>query len=68
MNNSKPAPTPIVTGIKLEKAEPTKATPYRQTVGKLIYAMSGSRPDIAFATSCVSRFLDAHDQTKTRKN
>jgi histone deacetylase 1/2 len=66
MNNSKPAPTPIVTGIKLEKAEPTKATeqtPYRQTVGKLIYAMSGSRPDIAFATSYVSRFLDAHDQT-----
>ena len=35
----------------------TDVTGYRAIVGKLVYAMVGTRPDIAFAVSQCSRFF-----------
>ena len=32
------------------------STPYRNIVGKLMYAMVGTRPDIAFAVGYLGRF------------
>lgn len=42
---------------KEEKEEMSKIL-YRQAVGSLMFAAVVSRPDIAYAVSCVSRFLD----------
>lgn len=38
------------------EATPEFKTRYQSYVGTLMYAMLGSRPDIAFAVSCVSRY------------
>jgi hypothetical protein len=54
--------TPIDTHNKLRKAdpefEPTREEIrwYQKAVGSLMYAMLGTRPDIAFAVSAVSRY------------
>jgi hypothetical protein len=54
--------TPIDTHNKLRKAdpdfEPTREDTkwYQKAVGSLMYAMLGTRPDIAFAVSAVSRY------------
>jgi hypothetical protein len=54
--------TPIDTHNKLRKAdpdfEPTRGEIkwYQKAVGSLMYAMLGTRPDIAFAVSAVSRY------------
>ena len=32
--------------------------PYREAVGSLMYLMIGSRPDLAFAVSNVSRYME----------
>ena len=56
-NNTK---TPLPAGIHLEKSEQPVAldtkTYYQQIIGMLIYAAIGTRPDIAFATTRLSRF------------
>jgi Reverse transcriptase (RNA-dependent DNA polymerase)/GAG-pre-integrase domain len=66
---NQPAPfTPMVNG-KLRpggdeyEAEPEFKRQYQSLVGTLMYAMLGSRPDIAFAVSCVSRYASnpTHD-------
>ena len=41
-----------------EKEPLEKDFPYRQLVGSLMYAMVGTRPDLAAAVSVVSRFLE----------
>ena len=54
--------TPIEPGTRLEKSEDGyTATPedmrrYQSAVGSLMYAMLGSRPDIAYAVGTVSKF------------
>ena len=52
--------TPLPTGIHLEKFEepvaPDTKTYYQQIIGTLIYAAIGTRPDIAFAATRLSRF------------
>jgi hypothetical protein len=68
--------TPIDTHTKLQKAEadyePKTADIkwYQSAVGSLMYAMLGTRPDIAYAVSVVSRFAakptQAHKATVTR--
>ena len=56
-NNTK---TPLPTGVHLEKSEVLVAldtkTYYQQMIGTLIYAAIGTRPDIAFAATRLSRF------------
>ena len=61
--------TPIDTHTKLQKAEAEyepKAADikwYQSAVGSLMYAMLGTRPDIAYAVSVVSRFAAKPTQT-----
>ena len=60
MKDCRPVHTPIVN----ESSEEGKADdetikfPYRSAVGALIYLMSGTRPDIAYAVGVVSRSLE----------
>jgi len=65
MTNCKSAATPMDPGVKLvsaakeattEEAEKMKKVPYLEAVGSLMYAMLGTRPDIAFAVGVVSRY------------
>ena len=53
--------TPMTTTTLEPAGEDYRATPefkarYQSYVGTLMYAMLGSRPDIAFSVSCVSRY------------
>ena len=52
--------TPLPSGIHLEKSEELVAldtkTYYQQIIGTLIYTEMGTRPDITFAATRLSRF------------
>lgn len=55
----KPVQTPMLKGIdKTQINEPDSSYPYRQVVGALMYLMIGTRPDIAFSISYLSRSLE----------
>ena len=60
--NLTPASTPLETSRKLQPAEEGYVAPrklredYQSAVGSLMYAMLGTRPDIAYAVSLVSRY------------
>lgn len=41
-----------------QEVEIMKSKPYREAVGSLMYAATGTRPDIAYAVSIVSKFLE----------
>ncbi|UYV84036.1 hypothetical protein LAZ67_X000937 [Cordylochernes scorpioides] len=41
-----------------QEIEEMNKIPYRQTIGSLIYLMTGTRPDIAYAVSRVSQFMN----------
>jgi hypothetical protein len=59
MDDSSPITLPIVGGDLAEFPEsPPFSDPskYRQAVGKLMYTVAATRPDLAFATHFVSRF------------
>jgi hypothetical protein len=65
MWDSKSAPTPLAVSGKLTKADcPEAGTPpdaaftrlYQSAVGAIMYAMLGTRPDIAFAVTALSQF------------
>jgi transposase InsO family protein len=65
MTEAKAVPTPLDSSIKLTKADcPTpNAAPdfafiqqYQSAVGAIMYAMLGTRPDIAFAVASLSQF------------
>ena len=63
MDNAKPRRTPLPEGIHLQKAptgfkaEASKRTHYQQMIGSLIYLMIGTRPDIAWAVSRLSQYM-----------
>jgi hypothetical protein len=66
MTDCHPIATPSNAGVRLSKEmSPTTAEgkrameryPYKSAVGSLMYAMTGTRPDIANAVSLVSRFM-----------
>lgn len=63
MDNAKPRRTPLPEGIHLQKgppgyrAEASKRTYYQQMIGSLIYLMIGTRPDIAWAVSRLSQYM-----------
>ena len=44
------------TGVQLTPIEPSKhmAFPYKEIVGSLMYAATGTHPDIAFTTSTLA--------------
>lgn len=65
MDDAKPAATPMETGEaplekqSIETATPVEAVRYQSAVGSLMYLMTTTRPDIAFAVSMVSRFAQS---------
>ena len=71
--NAKVASTPMAHGTQLIRPDPQEildndecerlaSLPYRSLVGSLMYVASGSRPDIMFAVSKLSRFLDCYHE------
>ena len=65
MMNYKPAVTPIATGTKLSKEDDgSKVDPtlYKTLVGSLMY-LTATRPDIMFALSLISRFMESSKNT-----
>lgn len=67
MEESKTVATPLDPNVKLsnsskpetqEEIEKMKTKPYRELIGGLIYMANTTRPDIAFATSTLSRFCN----------
>jgi hypothetical protein len=71
MSDCRPAPTPLETGTTLTKADcphpPTLdadfARRYQSAVGAIMYAMLGTRPDIAFAVTALSQFCSNPGQS-----
>jgi hypothetical protein len=65
----KTAAVPMNSGTKLVpaasgyQASDTLRTRYQRAIGSLMYVMMGTRPDIAFAVSVVSRFASNPDNT-----
>lgn len=64
MNDCRPAVTPVDTSQTLcqltENEETLTNVPYQEAVGSLLYLVQGSRPDLAFAVSNVSRYNAVH--------
>jgi transposase InsO family protein len=69
--DANPASTPIAHGAQLLNPDPQEeleagererlaSLPYRSLVGSLMYVASGTRPDIMFAVSKLSRFLSCY--------
>ena len=65
MSDCKPVSTPLEAGMKLSKLDSPesdemvnemKKIPYQSAVGAIMYAMLGTRPDIAFAITALSQF------------
>jgi hypothetical protein len=58
MNESRPLTTPMA--MKLQKRKPDKAacdpTAYQSMMGSLMYAMTATRPDIAYVIGVLSRY------------
>ena len=59
MQNCKTASTPLENNFQVDlNLQINKDLPFREIVGSLIYISVISRPDIAYATSVLSRYLD----------
>lgn len=58
MTDAKTSPTPMEEKLPSSDDKDIIEVPYRELVGSLIYLAQTCRPDIAFATSFLSRFLD----------
>lgn len=58
MADCKGVSTPMITGFQVEKSEEIIDVPYRKLVGSLMYLACTSRPDILYAVSYLSRYLD----------
>ena len=64
MYDYKPVATPLVVNEKLQKddgAQETDASCYRSLIGSLLY-LTTTRPDIMYATSLLSRFMQKPSQ------
>ena len=73
MQQSKPASTPMSTSTKLLRSdssstkdaapstgqEDMREVPYSQAVGAIMYAAMGTRPDVAYAITSLSQFLQS---------
>ncbi|KAI8431647.1 hypothetical protein MSG28_016126 [Choristoneura fumiferana] len=63
MTDCKGTQTPMEQGTLIKEEETVIDVPYRELIGCLIYISTVSRPDITFATSYLSRFLDKPTNT-----
>ena len=68
MSDCKGCPTPMDAGLKLSKPSASEVTcspafAYQSAVGSLMYAMTSTRPDLAFAVSAVSRYCSNYTAT-----
>ena len=72
LDTAKSIPSPITPGISYstndKPADETEAarmakTPYREAIGSLMYASVATRPDISFAVSTLSQFLENPGET-----
>jgi len=71
MMESNPVCTPMDINQKLTRPNTTSTTmtskfPYRELIGALMYLAVSTRPDIAFTVSCLSQFIDCHDESHWR--
>ena len=62
MTSCHPSPVPMQPGLQLfsSSVPDTSGYPYREVVGSLMYLMTSTRPDIAFAVSKLAKFLNCH--------
>jgi hypothetical protein len=68
MTDNKSAPTPFLSGFKLEDGEETPLvdrTLYRKLVGIFLY-LTHSRPDLSYAVGAVSRFMQEPHELQKR--
>jgi hypothetical protein len=72
LTDTKPSDTPMIPGATYSKKDcPTSPTevahmqrvPYREAIGSLMYASVATRPDITFAVSTLSQFLENPGET-----
>ena len=67
MGSSRPVSTPLNKGIKLRKGTPEQQigdpTYYQPIIGSLIYAVIGTRPNLAHTISLLSQFNSCPDET-----
>jgi hypothetical protein len=67
MGDCKPAATPLPAGFKFHAADPANQAPadvqlYQSAVGSLMYLVTGTRPDLAFAVGAASKFMQCPNQ------
>eukprot|EP00253_Pinus_taeda_P019402 PITA_19402 len=65
MQNSKPAPTPTIMGLKLSKEDCSNnvnPTLYKSMIGSLMY-LTATKPDIMYAMNSVARFMETPNET-----
>jgi len=62
MAECNPIGTPLEVGLQLvvKADESDDVLPYREAVGRLMYLMDGTRPDLAFAIGKLSRFVSCY--------
>eukprot|EP00963_Diacronema_lutheri_P009792 scaffold916_cov343-Pavlova_lutheri.AAC.1 len=65
MDKCQAVSTPLEPGVKFTKANQNTAIdfPYQELVGCLMYLAVCTRPDIAFVTNCLARFVVAPTNT-----
>ena len=72
MTDCKPVSTPMEPAVNLnvstspvkpEDIERLKRIPYQSAVGALLYIYRGTRPDLAYAVSTISKFNNNYDET-----
>lgn len=62
MQECKGVNTPLETNFNADIDAPIIDVPFKELIGSLLYISTNSRPDIAFAVSYLSRFLDKPTQ------
>ena len=68
MKDCKPSKTPFLSGVKLKEVDSSPMvnnTLYKQLIGCLLY-LTHTRPDISYAVSVASRYMDQPDEIHCR--
>lgn len=69
MTECKPAPTPCTATPLIARAhenEEETSFPFREAIGSIMYAMTCTRPDIAFAVGAIARHVSAPPRCTSR--